>query len=270
MDFYENLFYSSVECADIELYCCGKRLNAPDHSFGPAARDYYWLIYLQEGSGCYTVDKTTFRIKKNTLFVAFPMSRIHYRADKGSVWSIRWVSLGSDTVREYLSAMNVTPENPIINVALPTAVENVMETLFNEIPKGTLQSKFNCISYVYSLLALLTEGGIESRSAESYIDDAIFYMIHNFDREISMEDVSGSVNLDRGYFSKLFRRKTGMTPSGWLYRYRMEKAASLLTGSGLKISEVGLSVGIADQFYFCRAFKKLYGMSPNKYRRTKA
>lgn len=266
MEFYENLFYSDTAVNDIGLYCCGKRIQAQNHKFGPAARDYYWFIYMQSGSGYYTMEDSTFRLKKNTMFVAYPNRRIHYHADEGSEWSIRWVSLGSPMIGNYLNKMNVSPDNPLINVSTPTAVENTLETLFNTIPIHTVQSEFLSVSLVYNLLALLTEATLTANKGHDYITDAIFFMSHNYDRELTVKDVADSVNLERVYFSKLFHSKTGVTPIKWLTNHRMEKAASLLLHSGLKISEIARSVGYDDQLYFSRVFSMKFGKPPKAYR----
>lgn len=46
----------------------------------------------------------------------------------------------------------------------------------------------------------------------------------------------------------------------------MKKAAQLLRIGIYTVSEVAYEVGINDVCYFNRAFKKVYGMPPGKYR----
>ena len=47
----------------------------------------------------------------------------------------------------------------------------------------------------------------------------------------------------------------------------IEKAMELLQCTGMKIGEITELCGYKDQYYFSHCFKKLTGVSPNKYRR---
>ena len=53
----------------------------------------------------------------------------------------------------------------------------------------------------------------------------------------------------------------------YLSRYRIDKAAALLTNPDLKIYEVAEQVGFTSQHYFCHAFKKIMGQPPKEYRK---
>ena len=74
------------------------------------------------------------------------------------------------------------------------------------------------------------------------------------------------MNLNRSYFSTLFRRKTGCSPQQYLTDYRMNKACELMTEHGCSPGEAALSTGYPDIFSFSRMFKKKFGLSPREYR----
>ncbi len=48
---------------------------------------------------------------------------------------------------------------------------------------------------------------------------------------------------------------------------RVEKAKELLASSEAKIKDVAADVGIADQLYFTKVFKKQLGLSPREFRK---
>ena len=66
-----------------------------------------------------------------------------------------------------------------------------------------------------------------------------------------------------------FRGVFGQNISEYLREVRMRKAAELLTGSRLSVSEVAEQVGYINQSKFASVFKKQFGMSPLEYRRRK-
>ena len=93
--------------------------------------------------------------------------------------------------------------------------------------------------------------------------DAIFYISQNFDRAIGVADVAAAAGFERSYFSRLFKKETGIACEKWLNDFRMEKAAKLLKSGRLNVAETARSSGFSDQFYFSRAFKKHFGVPPS-------
>ena len=68
---------------------------------------------------------------------------------------------------------------------------------------------------------------------------------------------------------RLFRRRTGMSPHEYLMQLRLKKAAALLLGSELAVSEVASECGFSDSNYFCRRFRRYAQMPPLEFRRRK-
>ncbi|WP_461789959.1 hybrid sensor histidine kinase/response regulator [Pedobacter sp.] len=59
---------------------------------------------------------------------------------------------------------------------------------------------------------------------------------------------------------------SGMTPSEFIKRIRLKKAAMLLRNSKLTVSEIFYLTGFNNKSYFFREFKKIYHLAPNEYR----
>lgn len=269
MDFIERFYHpdiSGTQIGDLKLCYCGKRTDAPDHRFGPAARENYWLIYLKEGSGVYNVNGVTRRLEKGNVFAAFPMRRIYYRADPGSVWSIYWISVASDKLEQWLASIGITEEEPVKEVESPGAAENAFEALLAAIPDESPKSKFDCVSLVWKLLGGFAPSAQGTARAD-YVDEAIFFMTNNYDRPITVAEISSRLNLERSYFSRLFRERTGKTPTDWLLDHRLSKAKALMRATDLKIGEIARSVGFDDQLYFSRKFHERCGISPSEWKK---
>ena len=81
------------------------------------------------------------------------------------------------------------------------------------------------------------------------------YLAQNYsDPELSLTDLCQYLGFSCSYFSTLFKQKTGLNYS----RYTDDTALS-----------IGYQVGYSAPNYFCRAFKKFYGISPSRYREEK-
>ena len=83
--------------------------------------------------------------------------------------------------------------------------------------------------------------------------------------ELSVQDLADRVNLERTYFSALFKRKTGVSPGKYLFHYRMNMAAALIANQGKSITTAANSVGYTDICNFSRMFKGHFGASPRAY-----
>lgn len=101
-----------------------------------------------------------------------------------------------------------------------------------------------------------------------FIDEMKKYMLENFTKEISLEQVAEHVGLNPDYLGKLFKKVEGQTFTDYLISMRMEKAKELLSERELTIKQIAYMVGYSDPNYFSRAFKKYVGISATQYERV--
>ena len=176
MEFIEKLYHDS-SVGDLRLYCCGRRLDAPNHRFGPSDRDHFWMIFMKEGSGFYETGGNRYRLEKGNLFIAYPNRKIHYYADPGSVWSIYWISVGAPHLEVYLQSMGIEESEPVRTVRAPLSMEHTFEALLALIPDETLSSRFECTSLIYKLLSLIVPTDQSPTNKRDYVTEAIFFII---------------------------------------------------------------------------------------------
>lgn len=67
-------------------------------------------------------------------------------------------------------------------------------------------------------------------------------------------------------FARLMKRLFGVTPSQYISKTRIKKAAALLRDSAVSISEIALDCGFSDHSAFTRAFRSIMGLTPSRYR----
>lgn len=86
------------------------------------------------------------------------------------------------------------------------------------------------------------------------------------DPEFSVNVLARELAISRtGLFTKL-KAVTGMTPNDYIRLVRLQKAASLLETSVLRVNEVCWKVGFSSRSHFTKCFQSRYGMSPSEYR----
>jgi YesN/AraC family two-component response regulator len=82
-----------------------------------------------------------------------------------------------------------------------------------------------------------------------------------------MSDMSTFLHFHPDYITRCVQKTIGISPMQYLYQFRIAQAKRLLSTTNDKISSICKDVGIEDQGYFSKLFRKLEGMSPIQYRR---
>lgn len=99
------------------------------------------------------------------------------------------------------------------------------------------------------------------------VKKTILYFGQNAKSHISRWKLADAVNVSEDYLTRIFHREMGLSLWDYLNRYRIFLAAELLQQSNDTIQDIALKTGFQDQAYFCRVFKKLYGLPPGKLRK---
>lgn len=149
---------------------------------------------------------------------------------------------------------------------LKTAFDKEIELPYNLY--GNSLTYEECCRKLVSCAAFIDE--MQRKVQDCYerqeINDAVRYIRHNYNRNITLEEIAKSVNLSKVYFSQLFKNETGMNFTDFLIQFRIEEAAKLLKSTDMKVYEIAEQVGIPDQHYFNRLFKNITGVTPKKFR----
>ncbi|MBQ2935638.1 MAG: response regulator [Lachnospiraceae bacterium] len=93
------------------------------------------------------------------------------------------------------------------------------------------------------------------------------YILQNFNKNISLEEVCEYVGFSVTYFSALFKKETGEGFAKYLTKIRMEEAKNLLRETGMPVAEICERVGYNDRKHFTHTFHKYTGVNPAEYRK---
>lgn len=100
------------------------------------------------------------------------------------------------------------------------------------------------------------------------IGKAINYMRKNFkDTDMNVQRVADKAGFSIDYFNRIFLSHTGFTVMAYVNYMRIKKATVLLRSTDMSVLDIALEVGYDSHEGFIKAFKKVYGVTPNEYRR---
>ena len=237
---------------------CGQEKCAPGYGYGPAIRSVFIIHVITDGRGKLVKNGRTFNIKKGEAFIIYPGEENYYQADAREPWTYMWIGfhgLYAEAMMEYAEAMmentDFSRDCPVITCPDPQEICAHMETML----------RFNALTYVnelirmrelYSILVILSRepgenGGDRGRGDErdpdhGYVQTAVNLLISSFGKQIRVSDVAmekassllastsspvGLIAEEVGYsdpmtFSKVFRRRRGMSPTEFRERHRTE------------------------------------------------
>ncbi|MCX7903543.1 MAG: response regulator [Caloramator sp.] len=103
-------------------------------------------------------------------------------------------------------------------------------------------------------------------NVDGIVSKVLEYINKNYHQDISLHDIAKSVNLSYHYLSKIFKEKIGKGFIEYLTELRIEKSMQLLINDNLSIKEICQQIGYSDPNYYCKAFKRVTGMTPTEYR----
>lgn len=104
-------------------------------------------------------------------------------------------------------------------------------------------------------------------STHKIIDEATGYINNNYGEDITLEFMSDKFFISTHYFSRIFKKLTGLTFIEYLNSVRIKEAQKLLATTNLSINEIGERVGFKSNTHFGRIFKKIADTSPSEYRK---
>ncbi|MBR5157607.1 MAG: helix-turn-helix transcriptional regulator [Clostridia bacterium] len=96
--------------------------------------------------------------------------------------------------------------------------------------------------------------------------DIMKYIEENYNRDISLTDISEYFCISAGHISRIFKRDIGIGFKEHLDNIRIEEAKKLLSTTSITINRIAEKIGYNHARSFIRTFKNRTGYSPKEYR----
>jgi len=105
---------------------------------------------------------------------------------------------------------------------------------------------------------------IDSKKGDYRINKAALAIMQNYSGKLTVKDLAGQVNLDEGYFGRLFKQSMGMSVRDYIKQIRVRNAETMLQSGDYKVHEVAGYCGFSNVAHFFNSFRSLRGFSPSK------
>lgn len=95
------------------------------------------------------------------------------------------------------------------------------------------------------------------------------WMAANLAEEFSLPRLAHRAGMSEFHFNRLFKRATGMPPSQYQIKLRLDTARRLLRETKKSVITIANDVGYGNPSHFAQLFRKETGLSPTDYRRQR-
>ena len=270
----DHTWVEPINKSELNVYQYGHEKCESGYIYGPYVRDHFLIHFVMSGKGVFVLDDVSYEIEENQGFIIYPEEITYYQADKEKPWTYRWIGFNSGNCDTILKNMGFNPHSPVFLFENPQKIREIFSEM-KGVTESTKQGQLCLAGYLYMLFSQMTpKENLKSdltvspyATSKEYVAGAMDFIVKNYSNKITVNDISKYIGLNRSYFGSIFKKHTSMSPQEFLIKFRLEKAAKLMSNEKLNISDIARSVGYDDAMLFCKTFKKHYGMSPTEYRR---
>ncbi|MBN8216080.1 MAG: AraC family transcriptional regulator [Spirochaetes bacterium] len=166
-------------------------------------------------------------------------------------------------------------EPPVVSLGAShrEAVRSAFQRLHDAFHSGRPWRLLEAKGLMTQLIALLldSEGGASPVSPQdtgwARIKPALDLLHTKFSQgDLPVAEAARAASLSASHFALLFRRQMGMPLHRYLRELRIRHARSLMADRGIPLAELAQCTGFADVYSFSKAFRKVTGVAPGKFR----
>jgi AraC-like DNA-binding protein len=101
---------------------------------------------------------------------------------------------------------------------------------------------------------------------EKVIHNSLAYIEHHLYEDPTLDDLAKETGFSKYHFHRIFKKYVGRNISQYIRYRKMACAVDLLLYSNERVLDIALVSGFESHEAFTRAFRKIYGLTPSKYR----
>ncbi len=191
-----------------------------------------------------------------------------YAAEVGGVYRQVYLALVGGQARQWCQHITQRFGN-VLDLGLETPVHRLLMTLVRQPRTGRLRAdRFIQSGQVYQLFMTLLSQLSQSRLSQTpHIGDAIATIQQQAaDPDFNVQSLARQMGFSREHLTRQFQHVMGITPLDAITQQRLDLACSLLRQQEAKLDTIARACGFSSANYFCRIFRKRFGVSPGQYR----
>ena len=96
----------------------------------------------------------------------------------------------------------------------------------------------------------------------------LVYVDRNLTEDLRLDHLAKEMVMDKFQLIRKFKSFAKITPYQFIMQKRLEHSRHLLKDPGHSLTEIAYMLNFSDQSHFSNSFAKMYGVTPDKFRKT--
>ena len=252
--------------------------------------DYLQLWYTVSGSYLHTVNGVTYPQHPGSLMLIFPYTK---HSIDSSVSNLSETTVIEISIKKAFLENNMIPFLPntysngfFDSVYLPHSfsflekekriVDSICLDLLEEYNKHGQMHITQMLNLVTQLLTVCVNDSCNTisnyemnviKNRTDCIDKSMSFIVDNFTKNISLNDISKFATMSRSTFTTSFYSTVGQTCHSYITKLKISRALKLLRQPDKSISEVAQECGFYDANYMAKVLKRQLNISPRELRK---
>ncbi|MBB5181154.1 AraC-like DNA-binding protein/mannose-6-phosphate isomerase-like protein (cupin superfamily) [Planomicrobium koreense] len=242
----------------------GQIYTKPLHQHADACE----MLLVASGTGIFTINGKSYRAGPGSIVLCNAGDWQEARVDPRSPFQALYLSC-SGTLAEGLPISHVRNQQlaPVQFLRVFSELQSLLERIIQQQQDRTMLRHLLALFFCTLERALAPAAANETPDIDQVIRKAQHYIEENHSRDITLENLSMELGLNKYAFARLFKELTGVSPIQYVIQCRMQTAQHLLLTTAGTIPEIAAQTGYKSATHFQQAFKKAVGTSPGVFRR---
>ena len=263
------------------------RVINEDWFMEPNVHDFFEMVYMKRGDVIFQIENDQVKLGPNNIVIIKP-NRTHKLLVKSKngcefiVFSFKLVDFEDPgfskvLMEDFIDFVEGERAEPYhsLKVGQRNEIIQLLNGIVNEKNGNNLDSEFlirlmvlEIFVYLSRALRIEWENSMKDKSPKlkELIKISVNYINSNYEKELTLADISNFVFLSPSYFVRIFKEEMDVSPISYLLRVRIQKAKEMLETTDMKISDIALMVGFSNHQRLNEIFKKITGITPTAYR----
>ena len=237
----------------------------------------YELIYVMNGGCTVILDDTVQLLKARDFVIVNSWQRHGYTLGGKSLigrFHIPYGYIGNDRDDRNIVFLPNQESQPSVEVE---KIRDILAKMFSISCQGDtgkeleIQRMFFSLMEVFFLSFAFVETEKSTPSSDAEADERICeimeYVNHNYNKNVSLNDLASRLFLSSSYLSKYIKQQLGVNFVELLNKTRLSHASDRLVHTDESIAQIALDVGFSNMASFNRTFKDKYKTTPSAYRK---
>ncbi len=260
---------------------CHFEFRNPQPPFPLHTHDFYELVIIYSGSGIHYTAEQEYSITEEDVILVPPELFHGYKSSNNLV--LMNILICTDFIENEDNDLQKINNYKILfnqrhdikklhlNKMQLFELRAIIESMQGELTSQGMGYSLQITSFLLQLLVFLlrvyNNPAYPTCEGQNRSVELIRYVEKNFDKEITMEQLTQVGAMSESSVLRTFKHITGYAPFVYQLRLRMFATTSALIETSEDITSIAYRIGFNDSNYFSRYFKKFVGISPREYRK---